>query len=69
MTDVALALRAKVDLGPKQLFRLVGVGLSNFDELEGDCIELVRPVKCDDGNVVLGAVDPKRLMNPGALGL
>jgi DNA polymerase-4 len=36
LTDVALTLRAKVDLGPKQLFRLVGVGLSNFDEPEGE---------------------------------
>jgi DNA polymerase-4 len=30
LTDIALKLRAKVDLGPRQRFRLVGVGLSNF---------------------------------------
>jgi DNA polymerase IV len=30
LTTIALALRERVDLGPKQLFRLVGVGLSNF---------------------------------------
>jgi DNA polymerase IV len=32
LTAIALHLREKVDLGPKQRFRLVGVGLSNFDE-------------------------------------
>jgi DNA polymerase-4 len=29
-TGIALALRERVEMGPKQLFRLVGVGLSNF---------------------------------------
>jgi DNA polymerase-4 len=29
-TNVALALRERVDLAPDQLFRLIGVGLSNF---------------------------------------
>src|SRR5215813_12992205 len=32
LTGIALNLRAKVELDPKQLFRLVGVGLSNFDD-------------------------------------
>jgi len=32
LTSIALTLRNKVGLGPKQRFRLVGVGLSNFDE-------------------------------------
>lgn len=32
LTGMALALRERVDLGPKQRFRLVGVGLSNFGE-------------------------------------
>ena len=32
LTDVALMLRGRVDLGPKQRFRLVGVGLSNFEK-------------------------------------
>jgi DNA polymerase-4 len=27
---IALALRERVELGPEQLYRLVGVGLSNF---------------------------------------
>jgi DNA polymerase-4 len=30
LTRIALALRDRVEMGPKQLFRLVGVGLSNF---------------------------------------
>jgi len=32
LTSIVLTLRNKVGLGPKQRFRLVGVGLSNFDE-------------------------------------
>jgi DNA polymerase-4 len=32
LTNIALALRARVELGQQQRFRLVGVGLSNFDE-------------------------------------
>jgi DNA polymerase IV len=32
LTEIALALQEKVDLGSKQRFRLVGVGLSNFEE-------------------------------------
>jgi DNA polymerase-4 len=31
----ALKLRRRVDLGPQQRYRLVGVGLSNFREPEG----------------------------------
>jgi DNA polymerase IV len=34
LTCIALALRERVELGPKQLFRLVGVGLSNFQTAE-----------------------------------
>ncbi len=39
LTDIALALRERVDLNPQQLYRLVGVGLSNFlhdDDREAD---------------------------------
>jgi DNA polymerase-4 len=36
LTDIALTLREKVDLGAQQRFRLVGVGLSNFEELGDD---------------------------------
>jgi len=32
LTEIALKLRGRVDLDPKQLFRLVGVGLSNFEK-------------------------------------
>jgi DNA polymerase-4 len=32
LTNIALSLRERVDLGPQQRFRLVGVGLSNFRE-------------------------------------
>jgi DNA polymerase-4 len=32
LTDIALKLRERVDLGPQQRYRLVGVGLSNFHE-------------------------------------
>lgn len=34
LTGIALALRERVEMGPKQLFRLVGVGLSNFQTAE-----------------------------------
>jgi DNA polymerase-4 len=32
LTDIALKLRERVDLGPQQRFRLAGVGLSNFQD-------------------------------------
>ncbi len=35
LTSIALSLRERIDLGPGRLFRLVGVGLSNFREIEG----------------------------------
>jgi DNA polymerase-4 len=34
LTGIALSLRERVQMGPKQLFRLVGVGLSNFHAVE-----------------------------------
>ena len=34
LTEIALKLRERVDLSPKQRYRLVGVGLSNFGETE-----------------------------------
>jgi DNA polymerase IV len=34
LTDIALKLRDRVDLGPRQRYRLVGIGLSNFREAE-----------------------------------
>jgi DNA polymerase-4 len=32
LTEIALKLGERVDLGPEQRYRLVGVGLSNFSE-------------------------------------
>jgi hypothetical protein len=34
LTSIALKLRERIDLGPQQRYRLVGVGLSNFRESE-----------------------------------
>jgi len=34
LTNIALLLRERVGLSPQQLFRLVGVGLSNFHDPE-----------------------------------
>jgi DNA polymerase-4 len=34
LTCIALSLRERISLGPKQRFRLVGVGLSNFHDPE-----------------------------------
>ncbi len=34
LTDIALKLRARVDLSPEQRYRLVGVGLTNFRDSE-----------------------------------
>jgi DNA polymerase-4 len=39
LIDIALSLRERVDLSPQQLYRLVGVGLSNFRELEDGSAE------------------------------
>jgi DNA polymerase IV len=38
LTSIALALRERISLSPKQRFRLVGVGLSNFYDTE-DCVQ------------------------------
>ena len=46
LTRVALELRDRVDLGPNRLFRLVGVGLSNFREAEpssSDSTNILEP--------------------------
>lgn len=49
--NVALGLCRRVDLGPTQLYRLVGVGLSNF-QIEG---ETVSPLLGDEAGNVIGA--------------
>jgi DNA polymerase-4 len=39
LTDIALKLRERVDLGPQRRYRLVGVGLSNFRDREDDAAQ------------------------------
>ena len=39
LTDIALKLRERVDLGPQQRYRLVGVGLNNFRDQEEDAAQ------------------------------
>jgi DNA polymerase-4 len=39
LTEIALALRSRVNLNPRQLFRLVGVGLSNFEAAKTEAPE------------------------------
>jgi DNA polymerase-4 len=36
LTEIAMKLRERLDLGPQQRYRLVGVGLGNFREREDD---------------------------------
>ena len=36
LTDIALSLRERVELSPQQRYRLVGVGLSKFEDQEDD---------------------------------
>jgi DNA polymerase-4 len=43
LTNIAVSLLERVDLGPKQRFRLVGVALSNFHEPEGKEDALPQP--------------------------
>ena len=39
LTEIALQLRDRVDLGSQQRYRLVGVGLSNFREAEDNAVQ------------------------------
>lgn len=39
LTEIALQLRERVDLGPQQRYRLVGIGLSNFGECEEKTVQ------------------------------
>ena len=47
LTSIALGLRDRVEMGPKQLFRLMGVGLSNFQEAEETPSPLFGEVSVD----------------------
>lgn len=52
LTSIALSLRDRVDLGPGQLYRLVGVGLSNFcDPEDGPQAELFSDPALSGGSV------------------
>lgn len=51
LTKIALALRERVELGPQQLFRLVGVGLSNF-QLDAESLLF------ENGDVIVGCEAP-----------
>jgi DNA polymerase-4 len=39
LTSIALSLRERIDLSPKQRFRLVGVGLSNFRDPDHESVQ------------------------------
>jgi len=41
LTSIALSLRDRIDLSPKQRFRLVGVGMSNFHDADNASAQLV----------------------------
>ena len=48
LAGIALSLRERVELGPAQLFRLVGVGLSNFQSDEEEPSPLFEATASDD---------------------
>jgi len=39
LTSIALSLRERIDLSPKQRFRLVGVGMSNFHDPDHESVQ------------------------------
>ena len=51
LTAMALALRERIDLGPSRLFRLIGVGLSNFRESER-MVRIVNPENQNDSDAI-----------------
>jgi len=54
LTDIALSLRERVELSPQQRYRLVGVGLSNFEDQEDDTAQAYlfpdAEIKSDSGS-------------------
>jgi DNA polymerase IV len=52
LTSIALSLRERIDLGPASLFRLVGVGLSNFRDLERPLSSLFEDDTIE-GNIIV----------------
>jgi DNA polymerase-4 len=62
---IALSLRDRVDLGPAKLFRLVGVGMSNFQQPEGPSPPLfVYPTAVSGGIRALKRAGPEKLPAP-----
>lgn len=55
-TTIALALCRRVDLGPQQLFRLVGVGLSNFQVETEENPPLFDEIAIQDPEVVPASI-------------
>ena len=54
-TSLALSLRERVDLSPGQLFRLIGVGLSNF-QVDADLAPaLFEETECENAAAVLAS--------------
>jgi DNA polymerase-4 len=68
-TDVALSLRERVELAPSQLFRLIGVGLSNFQvdaESTSPCSQTIpeddAPAMLASGESLgIGLSEPKQM--------
>ena len=54
-TEAALSLRERVEFGPEQLFRLVGVGLSNFQVDAETASPLFEEVAIDGESTVLAS--------------
>jgi DNA polymerase-4 len=48
LAGIALSLRERIELGPSQLFRLVGVGLSNFQNDEEEPSQLFEAPPADE---------------------
>ena len=57
LITIAVTLCRRVDLGPQQLFRLVGVGLSNFQSE----VEIVSPLFSGDGDAATATGEEKIL--------
>jgi len=63
LAAVALSLCRRVDVGPQQLFRLVGVGLSNFQDYE----KSLSPLFSGEGDLSVLPTDEDLLSAPGDL--
>lgn len=48
LVGIALPLRERIELGPSQLFRLVGIGLSNFQSDEEEPSPLFEATPAED---------------------